>query len=152
MTNWLDDDEQRAWRAFLRGSAQILDAINRDMGQDSGLTFNEYEILVLLSESPDRQLRMSVLAQHLVHSRSRLTHTVNRLEKAGYVERFPCADDRRGINCILTDAGFAKLEFSAHDHVESVRRNFVDLITRDELLELGRVYRKISQLGGTTTD
>ncbi|MDO5025424.1 MAG: MarR family transcriptional regulator [Trueperella sp.] len=145
MTNWLDDSEQQAWRAFLQGSAQILDSVNRDMGRDSGLSFNEYEILVLLSEAPNRQLRMSTLAQHLVHSRSRLTHAVNRLEKAGYVERFPCADDLRGINCSLTDAGFAKLERSAADHVESVRRNFLDLITREEFLELGRIHTKLLQ-------
>lgn len=140
---WLDDGEQRAWRSFLRGQATILDAINHDVNEDSDLTLNEYEVLVRLSESEGRRARMSNLASELVHSRSRLTHTVSRLEAAGFVERFPCADDRRGIICALTDAGFAKLEAAAPLHVESVRRRILDVLSREEFLELGRIFAKL---------
>ncbi|WP_124055301.1 MarR family winged helix-turn-helix transcriptional regulator [Arcanobacterium ihumii] len=139
---WLDDDEQMSWRAFLRGTATLLDLINKDMEDDNGLALNEYEVLVHLSEAEGHVLRMSHLAENLVHSRSRLTHTVRRLESEGYVERFRCADDRRGINCKLTKAGFKKLQKSAPSHVESVRRHFIDLISKEELVELGRINSK----------
>ncbi|MBM7825908.1 DNA-binding MarR family transcriptional regulator [Arcanobacterium pluranimalium] len=140
---WLDDEEQIAWRSYLRGTATLLDLINRDMEEDNGLALSEYEVLVHLSEAENHALRMSQLADHLVHSRSRLTHTVRRLEDIGYVERFRCVDDGRGINCRLTEAGFSKLKDAAPSHVESVRRHLVDLLSREEMLELGRVSAKI---------
>ncbi|MFC5280799.1 MarR family winged helix-turn-helix transcriptional regulator [Arcanobacterium canis] len=134
---WLDEQEQIAWRHFLRGTAYVLERINRDMVEENGITFNEYEVLVRLSESPNRKARMSQLAKNLVHSRSRLTHTVSRLEQAGYVLREPCADDRRGIMCTLTDEGFAKLEESAPKHVNSVRKHLLSKLTREEFLAHG---------------
>ncbi|MDP9800574.1 DNA-binding MarR family transcriptional regulator [Arcanobacterium wilhelmae] len=140
---WLDEEEQIAWRHFLRGTAFAIERINRDMVEDNGITFNEYEVLVRLSESPDRKARMSQLAKNLVHSRSRLTHTVSRLEAAGYVLREPCADDRRGIMCTLTDAGFAKLEQSAPKHVNSVREHLLSKLTRDEFLAYGDTSAKL---------
>lgn len=143
MANWLTEPEQRAWRSFLTGQARVLEAINQDMVTDSGLTLNEYEVLVRLSESPERRLRMSNLAEHLVHSRSRLTHTVKRLEGAGYVERTRCPEDRRGIVCHLTESGFAKLEQAAPRHVDSVRKNLVDCLSTKEFLQLGELFAKI---------
>ncbi|AHU90200.1 MarR family transcriptional regulator [Trueperella pyogenes] len=144
MVNWLNHSEQVAWRAFLTGQARILEAINQDMVNDSGLTLNEYEVLVRLSESPDRMLRMSTLADNLVHSRSRLTHTVKRLEEIGYVCRTRCPQDRRGIICQLTDKGYAKLEKAAPMHVESVRRNMVSRFTTEEFLALGELFTRIT--------
>lgn len=143
MVEWLNENEQTAWRSFLTGQALVLDAINHDLATDSGLTLSEYEVLVRLSESPDRQLRMSHLAENLVHSRSRLTHTVKRLEKEGFVLRAPCSDDRRGIICKLTDDGFAKLEKTAPQHVESVRRHLISHLDAEEFLEFGRVLKKL---------
>ncbi|MDP9806670.1 DNA-binding MarR family transcriptional regulator [Trueperella bonasi] len=148
MVDWLTDKEQVAWRSFLTGQALVLDAINQDLASDSGLTLNEYEVLVRLSESPQRQLRMSHLAENLVHSRSRLTHTVKRLENQGYVYREPCPEDRRGIICKLTDAGFAKLEQTAPQHVESVRRHLISHLKPDEFLEFGRVLKKLIDAQG----
>ncbi|VEI13685.1 MarR family winged helix-turn-helix transcriptional regulator [Trueperella bialowiezensis] len=143
MVDWLSEKEQVAWRSFLTGQALVLDAINQDLNNDSDLTLNEYEVLVRLSEAPNRQLRMSHLAENLVHSRSRLTHTVKRLEKIGYVSREPCPDDRRGIICVLTDAGFTKLDTTAPMHVESVRKHLISHLTQEEFLELGRVMAKL---------
>ncbi|MFC5369704.1 MarR family winged helix-turn-helix transcriptional regulator [Arcanobacterium bovis] len=140
---WLDDEEQIAWRAYLRGTSTLLDLINRDMEADNGMALGEYEILVHLSEAENHSLRMSQLAERLVHSRSRLTHTVRRLEEIGYVERFRCVDDGRGINCRLTEIGFNKLKDSAPSHVESVRVHLIDLLSREEMLELGRISAKI---------
>lgn len=100
-------------------------------------------MLAYLSEAPGRQLRMSQLADNLVHSRSRLTHTVHRLEKQEYVQRLKCAYDRRGRNCILTEKGWQKVQSAAPVHVGSVRKYLIDSLTRKEFLELGRICAQI---------
>ena len=142
---WLSTDQQRAWRAFLSGSARLNEALTRQLEQDAGLSLSEYEILVRLSEVADRTLRMSELASSLVHSRSRLTHTVTRLERRGLVRRETCLADGRGVNCVITPEGFAHLEASAPGHVEAVRANLIDLLTDDELLTLGAAMERISR-------
>nr|WP_284289591.1 MarR family transcriptional regulator [Angustibacter aerolatus] len=103
-----------------------------------GLSHTEYEILVRLSESPGRTLRMSDLASSVVSSRSRLTHTAARLESEGLVRRRACAGDRRGVNCELTEKGFEVLDAAAHSHVEDVRSLLLDAMPRAEFLQPGR--------------
>jgi DNA-binding MarR family transcriptional regulator len=122
---WLSDDEQRAWRAYLRGSRLIEEALDRDL-QSHGVQLTEYEIISMLSESPGRRLRMSSLADLVVQSRSRLTHTASRLEKRGWVVRESCLDDRRGVELVLTDTGYQAVQDMARVHVASVRRAVID--------------------------
>ncbi|WP_297564931.1 MarR family winged helix-turn-helix transcriptional regulator [uncultured Arcanobacterium sp.] len=140
---WLDAEEQKSWRALLQGISKFLAAANADLQQQEDLSLSEYEVLAYLSEAPGRQLRMSQLAQNLVHSRSRLTHTVHRLEKQEYVQRLQCADDKRGRNCILTEKGWQKIQSAAPVHVGSVRKYLIDSLTRKEFLELGRIFAQI---------
>ncbi|MHB1065683.1 MAG: MarR family winged helix-turn-helix transcriptional regulator [Georgenia sp.] len=146
---WLGADQQRSWRALLRGSAQLFEDINHDLEQESGLSLNEYEVLVRLSEAEGRVLRMSTLAASLVHSRSRLTHTIGRMERAGLVERRSCASDRRGVDCFLTPAGFARLEGAAPGHVGSVRARLVDRISGEQMRQLGEVMTILAGEAGT---
>jgi DNA-binding MarR family transcriptional regulator len=122
---WLSDDEQRAWRAYLRGSRLIEEALDRDL-QSHGVQLTEYEIISMLSESPGRRLRMSTLADLVVQSRSRLTHTATRLEKRGWVARESCLDDKRGVELVLTDTGWQAVQDMARVHVASVRRSVID--------------------------
>ena len=105
---WLSDSEQSAWRAYLRGSRILEEALDRDL-QAQGLALSEYEILSMLSEAPRARLRMSELADLVVQSRSRLTHTATRLEKRGWVVRESCLSDRRGVELVLTEQGRARL-------------------------------------------
>ena len=133
---WLSPDEQVAWRAYIRGVAVVLETLNQDMETVNGISLHEYEVLSYLSESADWTLRMSTLADLLVHSRSRLTHTVRRLESQGYVRRIPCEDDRRGVTCVLTDVVYGKLE--------AVRRCLIDKLGSDNMLELGRLCSLVS--------
>lgn len=142
---WLSTEQQRAWRAYLSGTARLNEALTRQLEQDADLSLSEYEILVRLSESPERTLRMSELASSLVHSRSRLTHTVNRLERRGLVRRETCLADGRGVNCVMTTEGFAHLEASAPGHVEAVRANLIDLLTDEELMTLGAAMERIAR-------
>ena len=122
---WLDEDEQRAWRSFLRATRLLDGAIQRDL-TCHGFTHDEYEILVNLSESPGRAMRMSELAELVVNSRSRLTHTVGRLESHGYVRRQASPDDRRGVLCALTDEGFAASRWRLAVTSAGIRDNLLD--------------------------
>ena len=144
---WLTTDQQRHWRAVITGTARLTEALTRQLERDAGLSLSEYEILVRLSESPERTMRMSELAAAVVHSRSRLTHAVGRLESRGLVERRPCPDDRRGVNCAMTDAGYAVLAAAAPGHVREVRAQLVDVLTDEEFAALGAAMDKIAPEG-----
>ena len=143
MTAWLDEDQQRHWRAWLAASTLLLDAFSRDLQEGHGLTSADYEILVRLSESPDRRMRMSDLAEATLSSRSRLSHQIDRMERAGFVERVPCSDDKRGYFAALTGAGWDALVAAAPCHVGSVRERIVDVLTPSEFAALGNASKKL---------
>ncbi|ANY09157.1 MarR family winged helix-turn-helix transcriptional regulator [Pseudonocardia sp. HH130630-07] len=128
-TRWLDDDEQATWRAFLAAQRLVSDKVERRLQSSAGMPQAYYEILVRLSEAPDRTLRMSVLADSALASRSRVSHAVARMEESGWIDRRSCPTDRRGQLAHLTDAGFAVLAAAAPDHVESVREAVFDGLT-----------------------
>jgi DNA-binding MarR family transcriptional regulator len=142
-TRWLDEAEQKVWRSYLATTQQLWERLGDDLVAGAGMPMPEFEILVRLSEAPDRQLRMSQLADFVVHSRSRLTHTVSRMEKRGLVTRRPCEDDGRGVLCELTDRGFDALVKAAPLHVDSVRAHLFDPLTPEEIEVLGRAMDKI---------
>ncbi|HET6295738.1 MAG TPA: MarR family transcriptional regulator [Kribbella sp.] len=143
-TRWLDSEQQVAWRAYLLGTARLMAKLDDDLRQ-FGLGINDYEILVRLSEAPERRLRMAELADRLHQSRSRLTHTVGRLEAADLVRRTSCKSDKRGVWAELTDAGFGLLDSAAPYHVESVRENLVDLVSAEDFAAVGRVFDAVSE-------
>jgi len=145
---WLTLEQQAHWRAFLVGTARLNEALGQQLERDSGLSQSEYEVLVRLSEAPDRTLRMSLLADGLAHSRSRITHTVRRLESHGLVERQACESDGRGVNCTMTDLGFAQLEAAAPGHVQAVRTYLVDVLTDDQLRALGVAMSAVGEALG----
>ncbi|MGY1744057.1 MarR family winged helix-turn-helix transcriptional regulator [Blastococcus sp. SYSU D00695] len=128
-TRWLDAEEQKAWRAYLYSTQLLTDRLDRDLTSATGISHAYYEILVALSETPGRALRMSELADRCLSSRSRLSHAVSRLEERGWVQRRVCAEDGRGQLAVLTDEGFAALEAAAHVHVESVRTHLFDQLS-----------------------
>jgi DNA-binding MarR family transcriptional regulator len=139
VTRWLDDEEQQTWRAFLAANRLVFEQLDRALQRDSGIPHTYYEILVRLSEAPERALRMSALADRSQSSRSRLSHAVARLEEQGWVERRSCADDKRGQVAHLTDAGFAALAAAAPGHVESVREHVFDPLTPDQVRQLREI-------------
>jgi DNA-binding MarR family transcriptional regulator len=141
---WLEADQLRDWRAFIEGSVRLLDVLDRDLKTRHGLTISEYEILVRLSEAPDRRLRMAELAASASQSRSRLSHTCGRLEAKALVRRDSCPGDKRGVFAVLTDQGFESLVAAARDHVVAVREFFVDVIEPSDLETLGRAFRAVT--------
>ncbi|HET8603310.1 MAG TPA: MarR family transcriptional regulator [Marmoricola sp.] len=141
---WLDAGQQGAWRAYIMGTTLLLDRLDRDLRQAWDISLTEYEILVRLSEQPDRSLRMALLADALCHSRSRITHTIARMEKAGLVGRTAAEGDRRGVVATMTDAGRDLLAKAAPTHVEGVREHLVDLASRADFDAVGRVFNVVS--------
>jgi DNA-binding MarR family transcriptional regulator len=140
---WLDDDQQRAWRAYLRGSRLLETSLDRDLLRH-GVQLSEYEIISMLSEQPDRRLRMSALADMVVQSRSRLTHTASRLEKRGWVQREACVGDRRGVELVLTPEGLEAITAMARVHVASVREHLLDHLTSAQFAALGQAMEAIA--------
>ncbi|WP_204358581.1 MarR family winged helix-turn-helix transcriptional regulator [Streptosporangium sp. 'caverna'] len=139
MTRWLDDDEQRTWRAFMATSQLVNEELDRQLQRDSGMPHTYYVVLMKLSEAPDRMLRMSELAMELNSSQSRLSHAVARLEERGWVQRRPCATDRRVSWAFLTDEGFAVLAAAAPGHTEAVRQSFFDRLTPEQVRQLAEI-------------
>ena len=142
-TRWLDDDQQRSWRALVVGTTLLFDRLDEDLRRSFDISLVEYEILVRLSER-DGQMRMAALADALAHSRSRVTHTVTRMEKVGLVQRSRSDDDGRGIIASLTDKGLDLLVRAAPVHVEGVRAYLVDLAGDADFAALGRVMDAVA--------
>ena len=142
-TRWLDEDEQRAWRAFIEATGLLMDQLDRELQRDAGMPHAYYEILVRLSEQPDSSLRMSELAARSHSSRSRVSHAVARLEEAGWVRRESVSDDRRAALAVLTPEGFAALAAAAPGHVEGVRTHLLDRLTPAQVTQLRRISEAV---------
>jgi DNA-binding MarR family transcriptional regulator len=155
MTRWLNEDEQQAWRAYLGATRLVFDQLDRELQRDAGMPHAYYEILVRLSEAPDRALRMSALADRSQSSRSRLSHAVSRLEENDWVRRESCPDDKRGQIARLTDAGFEALAAAAPGHVEGVRSHVFDPLTPEQVRQLHTINQTLldalAQPADTTT-
>jgi DNA-binding MarR family transcriptional regulator len=143
-TRWLDPDQQVNWRAYLVGSTLLMDTLDRELRSAHSISMAEYEILVRLSETPGRTLRMAQIAESMQHSRSRVTHTVARMQKAGLIRREAAEDDKRGVDAIMTDKGWELLQAAAHTHVAGVRAHFVDLAAPDDFAAMGRLMNAVS--------
>src|SRR5207342_1698829 len=101
--------------------------------RDAGLSYIEYMVLAMLSEQPDRMMRMSELASTINASLSRLSHVAKRLERQDLIRREPDPADGRYTNAVLTDVGLAKVVSSAPGHVTAVRQLVIDALTPEQL-------------------
>ncbi len=144
MTRWLDEDEQHAWRAFLAAVATVQTGLDAQLQADARMPHAYYELLVRLSEAPQRALRMSALAEATGSSRSRLSHAVGQLERLGWVRREPCPTDRRGQVAVLTEQGQQALADAAPGHVEAVRRLLLDRLTPAQLQQLRTISEAVT--------
>lgn len=140
--NWLTDEEQQAWRATVQLSQLLLRQLDRELTVH-GLNGRDYEILVELSEAPEHRLRMTDLADATSQSRSRLSHQISRMERRGLVRRDDCEGDKRGTFAVLTKVGFETIERVAPDHVDSVRRHFIDRLSTRQQEEIRSAFQPI---------
>jgi DNA-binding MarR family transcriptional regulator len=138
-TRWLDEQERAAWVRLAAVVELLPGVLDSQLRRDSGITHFEYWVLAMLSEAPDRTLRMSTLAGSTSATLPRLSHVVARLEERGLVERFPCPEDRRAVNARLTAAGWDAVVAAAPGHVEQVRASVIDALTPEQLDALSDV-------------
>lgn len=142
-TRWLDENEQLMWRSFARTSAKLLNRLDQELVEATGLELTDYGILVQLSEASDDGLRMSDLAEFSLVSRPRLTVRVQRLVDDKLVERHKCPTDARSTMVTLTDLGRRRLQEAAPVHVEGVRRYFIEPLGSGELCAMSQQFRAV---------
>lgn len=140
---WLDDEQERAWRAYRRMRALLDLAISRDLAADSGLSDADYDVLSNLSESADGRGRPKGLADRMLWTESRLSHHLTRMEARGLVRRERADGDGRGTVVVLTDEGRRVLVAAAPHHVASVRRAFIDLMTPEQVTTLRAIAETV---------
>jgi DNA-binding MarR family transcriptional regulator len=146
---WLDETEDRAWRGYMRMRTLLHAQILRDLAREADLSGPDYDVLSNLSEADGRRSRLGDLAARMAWSNSRLSHHITRMEQRGLVTREDCASDGRGAFVVLTDAGFRAIEAAAPGHVASVRRYFVEPLTREQLEALAEISQTVvRRLGG----
>jgi DNA-binding MarR family transcriptional regulator len=143
MTDWLDDRQQRIWRAWLKLNRDLPATLGRELQAGSDLSMADFEVLVNLTDVPEGRLRISELASNMNWERSRVSHHLKRMEARALVDRAGCPDDGRGSFVGITRAGRDAIERAAPDHVESVRRLVIDVLTEEELETLGRLTDKL---------
>ena len=142
-TRWLSDEQLAAWVRLVAVVELLPGVLDSQLRRDAGLTHFEYFVLAMLSDAPDRTLRMTSLASRTNATLPRLSHVVRRLEGRGLVERFPCPSDGRATNTRLTDAGWDKIVASAPGHVETVREHVIDALTPNQLEQLTEITDEI---------
>jgi DNA-binding MarR family transcriptional regulator len=142
-TRWLDEREARAWRGYRRMRALLDLQIARDLARDSALSDADYDVLSDLSETPGHRLRLIDLANQMLWSKSRLSHHLSRMEQRGLVRREEDPTTSRGIVVTLTATGLRTIKSAAPDHVESVRRHFIDLLSIKQIEALGASAERV---------
>ena len=142
-TRWLDAEESQAWRALAHALIRLPAALDAQLRRDAGISHFEYQVLALLSEAPDRTLRMSTLARLAEGSLPRLSQVVVRLEQRGWMRRTPDPADGRYTLATLTDRGQAKVTEAAPGHVQEVRRLVLDPLTKTQTRQLHEISRRI---------
>ena len=132
----------KAWRSYIIASRRLLDALDADLeGHD--LSMADYEVLAQLSDAPDRKMRMSELAELAMVSKSRLSHRMKGMEKAGWVRREECESDRRGSYAVMTDQGWKAIVKAAPSHVASVRNRLMDHLTVKDQEDLAKIFNRL---------
>lgn len=142
-TRWLTAEQRLTWLDMVRVLTMLPAALDTQLERDAGMSFFEYHVLSMLSELPDRALRMSRLAQLTSASLSRLSNVAKRLEARGLLHREPDLDDRRATRAVLTDAGMTAVMQAAPAHVTAVRELIIDALDPTQLDQLHAAYRRI---------
>jgi DNA-binding MarR family transcriptional regulator len=142
---WLTDEEQRVWRAYIHATRLFEDHMDRQLQRDAGMPHIYYGLLVKLADSPRRRLRMTELAMYAKITRSRLSHAIARLEKNGWVRREDCDSDKRGQFAVLTDQGMDVLRRAAPGHVAVVRNALFDRLTPEQQKSLGEIMQIVAE-------
>jgi DNA-binding MarR family transcriptional regulator len=142
---WLDPGEREAWLGLLGISLVLPTLLDNQLERDCDLNMFEYLVMAMLSEAPERTVQLKTLAALTNGSLSRLSHTVSRLERRGYLARTASPRDRRAKVATLTEEGWAAVVRAAPNHVRHVRRLTFDPLTKEQVRQLAEISRAILQ-------
>ena len=143
VTQWLTEDERGTWLRLMAVVELLPGVLDSQLRADAGLTHFEYFVVAMLSEAPERTLRMTGLAQRTNATLPRLSHVVRRLEDRDLVRRFPCPEDGRATNAQLTALGSAAIVAAALGDVANVRRHVIDALTPEQVGQLDGIMTKL---------
>ena len=143
MTEWLSETQQAAWRKLIEVVELLPATLDSQLRRDADLSHFDYFTLAMLSEAPNRTLRMTALAELTNSTLPRLSHGASRLEERGYLERTPCPEDRRATNAVLTESGWQKVVVTAPGHVDTVREIVFSGLDASDVAQLDRVMSRI---------
>jgi DNA-binding MarR family transcriptional regulator len=139
----LSEVERGAWVGFLRAHRALVAELDEELRREHGLPLSSFDVLAQLDNAPDRQLRMSELADAVLLSRSGLTRLVERMESKGLIERRECTEDARGAFAVLTEGGAERLREARKTHLAGVRDRFLQRFDEQELRSLGDVWERV---------
>lgn len=132
------------WVRYLRGHAALTRELNAQLVGRHGLTVNDYEVLLLLSNADERRMRRVDLADEVLLTPSGITRLLDGLERRGYVARASCPADRRVIYAVITDEGFEALRASSAEHLAGVEAQFASHYDEDELRTLAELLGRLA--------
>lgn len=136
-------ETRNVWRLLLESSQALVDIMDADFQQHSGISLRWYDVLVHLDEAPDGRLRMSELARQIITSTSGLTRVVDGMERGGLVRRERPPSDRRGVEVVLTQEGSDMLSSARARHHQAIQLHFAQHLTEQELKTLARAFTKL---------
>jgi DNA-binding MarR family transcriptional regulator len=140
---WLDDEQQQTWRAWLDVNTQLAARMSRELQAGSGLSLQDYDVLVALTDAAEESVRMRDLGVKLQWEKSRLSKHLTRMEARGLVVRQECHDDRRGAFIALTDDGLAAIRAAAPGHAALVKDVFFGALSPEQVRALGEMCRSV---------
>jgi DNA-binding MarR family transcriptional regulator len=139
---WLTAEEERVWRRWMTLNARLSVTLQRELQDDAGLSTQDYEVLVHLTDTPKGRVRVTDLARLMQWERSRVSHHVTRMERRRLVQRVECAEDGRGAFVVITPQGRAAIEQAAPGHVNTVRRLVFDTLSPEEVDAFAAIIEK----------
>lgn len=142
-TTWLTGAERVAWLRFAAVLELLPGVLDAQLTADEDLTHFDYFVLAMLSETSGRTARMTALASRTNATLARLSRVVTRLERAGYLQRRPSAEDRRAVDVVLTELGWEKVVRAAPGHVAAVRSFVIDALSDDEVEQLSAISSRL---------
>lgn len=142
-TRWLDEREMRAWRGFQAMQMRLEGELARRLLAESGMSYQDYAVLVALTDQPDGRLRQYALAEVLGWEKSRVSHHIARMTRRELVSRETCASDARGTFVVVTDQGRRQIEAAAPGHLDAVRELFIDRLDSQQLETLAAIAGRV---------
>jgi DNA-binding MarR family transcriptional regulator len=143
-----DDPSLAPWRAFLIAHARVSRRMDEELRAEHDISFAEYEALLHIAQAPDRRIRMGLLAEQVLLSKSGVTRLIDRLVGDGLVERSACASDARGAEAVLTRRGLDRLRAASRTHLRGIDEHFLAVVDESELAVLERAMTAIARQAG----